>query len=153
MNMMWYYLDTRGAVIKAIADFPSMEYIIKSTDDSIKNIREDMVSIGSPVLSDMPKGPHNPQANENRIVAALDKIDAMKVRYEHAVQYMEWFNPAWQQLSEDERFVLQSFYWTDGMRRTDVVMDICERLYLERSSVYNKKNRALNHLVLLLYGA
>ena len=153
MNIMWHYLDVRGAVIKAIKDYPTMEYIIQSKDEFIKNTHDDLASVGSPALSDMPKGPHKPEATENRIISALDKIDLMEVRHEHAVEYMKWFRPAWEMLSEDEQFVLKSYYWNDGMKKTDVIGDICAHLYIERSSAYNKKNRALSHLMLLLYGA
>ena len=153
MNIMWHYLDVRGAVIKAIKDYPTMEYIIQSKDEFIKNTHSDLETIGSPALSDMPKGPHNPKSNENRIISALDKIDLMENRYEHAMEYMKWFNPSWEQLSKDEQFVLKAYYWNDGMKMTNVIDDICERLKIERSSAYNKKNRALNHLMLLLYGA
>lgn len=37
-------------------------------------------------------------------------------------------------------------------RQTDAVGNICERFHIERSSAYNKKNRALARLALLLYG-
>ncbi len=153
MNIMWYYLDTRAATIKAVKDYQSMKYIIDSTEETIKNTREDMVSVGSPVITDMPKGPHNPQANENRIINALDKINIAKERYAHAIEYMAWFNPAWQQLSDDEKFVIETYYWNDGMKQTYAIESICERLCIERSSAYNKKNRALERLALILYGA
>ena len=153
MNIMWHYLDIRGAVIKAIKDYPTMEYILQSKDEFIKNTHSDLETIGSPALSDMPKSPHNPKSNENRIISALDKIDLMKVRYEHALEFMQWFTPAWEKLSDDEQFVLKSYYWNDGMKKIDIIGEISVRLKIERSSAYNRKNRALNHLMLLLYGA
>ena len=55
-------------------------------------------------------------------------------------------------LSEDERFVLSEFYHNDDSRQTDAIGSVCERFSIERSSAYNKKNRALARLALLLYG-
>lgn len=152
MNIIWHYLDKRGATVNALKDFKSMQHILKHTDEEIANIHDDMTSIGSPVLSDIPKGSHNPQANENRIINALDKIDVLKERYSQAVEYMSWFEPAWMALSEDERFVLQSFYWDENDSQTNAVYDVCDHFSIERSSAYNKKNRAVDHLALLLYG-
>lgn len=63
-----------------------------------------------------------------------------------------WFQPAWEALSEEERFVLQEFYLNVEHKQTEAVLNICERFNIERSSAYNKKNRALQHLALLLYG-
>ena len=165
MDIIWHYLDKRGAAINALKDYSSMQYIIDHTDEEIDDVHDKMSSVGSPVLSDVPKGPHNPQANENRIIAAIDEIDVLKERYRQAVQYMDWFKPAWMALSEDERYVLQTFYWNEDERyvlqtfywnederQTDAIYDICDHFSIERSSAYNKKNRAVQHLALLLYG-
>ena len=65
---------------------------------------------------------------------------------------MDWFIPAWEELSEDERFVLEKFYWDREDSQTEAVYAICDHFSIERSSAYNKKNRALDKLTLLLYG-
>jgi len=152
MNIIWHYLDKRAAAINALKDYGSMQYILDHTEEEIGTVEENMTSVGSPALSDMPKGPHNPQANESRIIAAIDEIDVLKERYRQAVEYMDWFKPAWLALSEEERFVLQTFYWNADERQTDAVYDICDHFNIERSSAYNRKNRAVQHLALLLYG-
>jgi hypothetical protein len=152
MNIIWHYLDKRSAVVDALKDYDSMQYIIDHTDEEIATVHDDLSSIGSPALSDMPRGPHNPLAVENRIIAGIDEIDVLKERYRQAVEYMAWFQPAWNELSEDERYVLQAFYRSDDERQTDAVYDICDHFNIERSSAYNKKNRAVQHLALLLYG-
>lgn len=152
MNIIWQYLDKRNGAISALQDYNSMQHIIDHTDAEIANVSDRMTSLGSPGLSDMPKSPSNPQANENHIIAAIDEIDVLRERYRQAVEYMDWFQPAWLALSEDERFVLQKFYWESDERQTDAVYDICDHFHIERSSAYNKKNRAVQHLALLLFG-
>ena len=111
-----------------------------------------MTSLGSPGLSDMPKPPSNPQANENRIIAGIDEIDVLRERYRQAVEYMDWFQPAWAALSEDERYVLSEFYWKEDDNQTEALYNLCEHFAIERTSVYKKKNRALAKLALLLFG-
>jgi len=86
------------------------------------------------------------------IAAALDEIDVLKERYRRALEFMEWFRPAWDALGDDERYVLSEFYREDESSQTAVVQNICDRFCIERSSAYNKKNRALAKLTLLLYG-
>ena len=88
MNIIWHYLDKRGAAINALKDYGSMQYIIDHTDEEIDTVHDRMSSVGSPVLSDMPKGPHNPQANENRIIAAIDEIDAHTTK--RTVRFSIW---------------------------------------------------------------
>ena len=103
------------------------------------------------VLTGMPSA-HNPTAGEARLAAGIDEIDVLRERYRQALEYMEWFRPAWETLSEDERYVLTEFYLNDDQAQTDALLNICERYAIERSSAYNRKNRALQHLALLLFG-
>ena len=63
MNIIWHYLDKRGAAINALKDYDSMQYIIDHTDEEIDTVHDRMSSVGSPGPSVMPKGPHDPEAN------------------------------------------------------------------------------------------
>ncbi len=151
MSIVWQYLDKKSAAVKVLKDYSSMKYIIDNTKEEINNIHDDMGSIGSPSFDDMPKA-HNPKANEERIIKGIDAIDVLKERYRQAIEYMNWFKPAWEELSDDEQYVLTEFYINDDEVQTSAVYNICDYFSIERSSAYNKKNRALEHLTVLLYG-
>lgn len=150
MSIIWKYLDKRSAVVDALKDYSSMRFIIDHTDDEIKAAYEKMSGVSSPQFDGMPHS-HNLQAVEDRIIKGIEEIDVLKERYRQAVEYMAWFRPAWEELSEDERYVLETFY-SDVDSQTNAVYDICDHFGIERSSAYNKKNRALGKLVTLLYG-
>ena len=147
MSIMWKYLDKRAAAIKAIGDYDNMQFIIRNTKDEITVESDRMVGVGSPNMDGMPHA-HNPQAGEERILDGIEKIDILKERYRQAVEYMDWFQPAWDGLTEDDKYVLECFYQTES---SDVNL-ICDHFGIERSSAYNKKNRALDKLVTRLYG-
>ena len=151
MSIIWQYLDKRGAAIKALKDYNSMRYIISHTSEEIAGAKERKSGIRTSNLDGMPKS-RNPAAAENRIVDAIEEIDVLKERYRRAMEYMDWFRPAWEELSEDERFVLETSYQNDGGDQSGAVYSICEHFGIERSSAYNRKNRALDHLTILLYG-
>src|SRR5699024_8870837 len=108
-------------------------------------------SPSAPVNDGMPSV-HNPKANENRIADSIDKIDVLKERLRQAIEYMNWFQPAWDELTEYEQFVVYECYMEADQRRTAAVHTISDYFKIERSSAYNKKNRALDRLTLLLYG-
>ena len=151
MNIVWQYLDKRSAAINALKDYHSMAYIIEHTGEDIAHLQERMTAPRASMLTGMPSA-HNPTAGETRLAAGIDEIDVLKERYRQALEYMEWFKPAWETLTEDERFVLKEFYFGDDQKQIDAVCNICDRFSVERSSAYNKKNRALQHLTLLLFG-
>lgn len=151
MNIVWQYLDKRAAAINALKDYSSMKYIIEHTDEDIAILNEEMSSPASSVINDMPST-HDPKAGEKRLIACINEIDVLKERYRQALEYMDWFQPAWDALTEDEQYVLKEFYLDDEQKQIDAVYNICDHFNIERSSAYNKKNRALQHLALLLYG-
>lgn len=150
MSIIWKYLDKRSAAVDALKDYSSMRFIIDHTDDEIKAAYEKMSGVSSPQFDGMPHS-HNLQAAEDRIIKGIEEIDVLKERYRQAMEYMAWFRPAWEELTEDERYVLEVFYSEDE-RQTDSIYDICDRFHIERTSAYKKKNRALQKLVTLLYG-
>lgn len=150
MSIAWKYLDKRRGAVQAVKDYGSMRFIIENTDGEIKNIYSGMAGIGSPGMDGMPHA-HDPKAGEERLVSCIDEIDVLKERYRQAMEYMDWFVPAWESLTDDERYVLRTFY--DGNDCGDLTVDdIAEHFRIERASAYRRKNRALEKLTILLYG-
>lgn len=152
MNIFWQYLDKRNAAIGALKDFSSMQAIIDNTKNKIEMVQIRMMGVGSAALSDVPKGQPDPTSGENRIINGIEEIDILRERYRQALEYMEWFQPAWDSLNEDEKTVLELFYQTDDYKRIDAVSEICNRFCIERSTAYKKKDQALSHLAVLLFG-
>lgn len=151
MSIIWKYLDKRSAAVDALKDYKSMKFIIDHTDDEIKNAYEKMSGVSSPQFDGMPHS-HNPQAAEDRIIKGIEKIDVLKERYRQAVEYMAWFLPAWEELSEDERYVLEAFYGESNEYGSSAADDVAEYFQIERASAYRRKNRALEKLTVILFG-
>ena len=147
----WTYLDKKAAAVEALKDYAAMSYIIQNHKDAVSEVCESMTSVRSSVPTETPRTP-NPHAGETRLATAIDEIDILKERYRQALEYMEWFSPAWDALADDERFVLTEFYWEYEKKQIDTIGNICDRFHIERSSAYKKKNRALEKLSTLLYG-
>lgn len=151
MQIAWKYLNKRAASLEALKDYGGMQFILEHTNDDIRAEHEKMQSVRSPSFDGIPHI-HNPHAGEQLILNSIEEIDVLKERYRQAMEYMAWFQPAWDELTEDEQFVLREFYMCDEAQQIDAVYNICDHFHIERSSAYNKKNRALTHLQLLLFG-
>ena len=151
MTIHWTYLNKCAATVSALMDYNSMKHILLSYSDDTVEVREHLSSIYAPTLSWSAPGSVNPHATDGRIARSLDLVDAVEDRYQQALEYMTWFQPAWDALSDDEQLILSEFYMNDT-NRTDAVMNIGERLHLERAQVYRRKDKAVSRLSLLLYG-
>lgn len=148
MHISWNFLDKRRAAIEAIEARNTMDFIVKNTSDEIQRVRAGMSSVSSPVYSGLPHT-CNPKSGEERMLSGIDKIDLLQERYRQACEYQDWFEPAWSQLSEDDKYVLEMFFLSD---EDDIVGNISKHFNIERSSVYVKRRRALERLATLLYG-
>ena len=142
----WSYLDKRDATIKALKDYDTMKFIIENTSDEIKRVEDKTTSVGVPLYDEHVRS-GNVHSGEDAMVNAIEEIDTLKERYRQALEYMGWFEPAWKQLSEDEKYLLESLY-LDELE----IADICDHFYIERNAFYARKKRALDHLKTLLYG-
>lgn len=151
MSIMWKYLDKRAAVVEVLRDFSSMRSIIENTDAEVQQRYGSLTGLRSVNMDGMPKA-HNPQASEETIVNGIEEIDILKQRYMDAVEYMDWFLPAWNELSEEDQYVLDVFYRLGDCSMTHAADLISEHYAIERTSAYNRKNRALSRLTLKLYG-
>ena len=150
MNIAWKYLDKRRGAAQAVRDYQIMKRNIENTPDDIKAKYTRMVGVGSPNVDGMPHA-HDPKAGEARIVNGIEEIDVLKERYRQALEYMDWYLPAWNCLSDDEQYVLRMFYRDDCSVEL-AVEEISERYHIERASAYRRKNRALEKLANLLFG-
>ncbi len=151
MSIIWKYLDKRSATVDALKDYSNMKFIIEHTDDEIKAAYEKMGGVSSPQSDGMPHA-HNPHAVEDRMIKGIEEIDILRERYRQAVEYMGWFLPAWEELSEDDRYVLDAFYSEDNEYGSGSADDVADYFGIERASAYRRKNRALAKLTTLLFG-
>jgi DNA-directed RNA polymerase specialized sigma subunit len=147
----WRYLDKQQATLNALSDYRNMETVIEITPAEIKKIKNDMSNPRGSKYDGMPHT-RDPQSGENIICSVIYKCDVLRNRYQQAIEFMSWFNPAWLELNDEERLILEEFYMSDGSK-TNAVCRISDRLFVEKSQVYNKKDKALDRLTTFLYGA
>ena len=152
MTIQWVYLNKDTATIDALKDYCGMKHILLSYSDDVTETQEYLSSIHTPMLSWNAPGLVNPHATDGSIARSLDLIDVLKDRYQQALEYMAWFLPAWNVLSEEERFILSEFFMKDGVKKTEVISKMIGRLNIERAQVYRQREKAIRHLSLLLYG-
>ena len=151
MPIAWIYLDKKSAAVSAIKDYTDMEFIINDTPDDIADVRAKMTTAKTPALSDMPKGTPDPHAGEGRLAAQLDEIDILKERYRRALEYMEWFRPAWDALTDDERIILTEYYMSGNMR-SGANVRLSLRLHYSTAQIDRIRSKALSRLTVMLFG-
>ena len=150
MHISWSFLDKRKAAVEAICAYRQMDFIIKHTDEEIRMVENKMEGLGSPKIDGMPHA-HDPSSGEDRMITCIEEIDTLRERYRQAVEFMNWFRPAWNQLSDDDQFVLDAFFMNEDGER-DAPELVAGHFGIERASAYNRRKRAIERFTTLLYG-
>ena len=151
MNVIWMYLNKKDATVNALKDYGKMKHIIDHTEEEIQRVYSRIAGVGSPAIEKMPSA-NNPQAGEDRMIKGIEEIDVLRERLRQAKEYMAWFQPAWDALSDDDQFVLDAFFSGGNEYGAGAADTVAEHFCIERASAYRKKNRALDNLTTLLYG-
>ena len=86
---------------------------------------------------------------EDLLLANIAERDELKKNLEITRREVEQVDGALAKLSQEERLVLERFYIH---REPGHVERLCEELIMEKSQVYNIKNRALVKLARMLHG-
>jgi hypothetical protein len=145
------YLNKKDAAVNALKDYGKMKHIIDHTEEEIQRVYSRIAGVGSPAIEKMPSA-NNPQAGEDRMIKGIEEIDVLRERLRQAKEYMAWFQPAWDALSDDDQFVLDAFFSGGNEYGAGAADTVAEHFCIERASAYRKKNRALDNLTTLLYG-
>ena len=146
----WKYIDKAAATVAAMRDYDSMRVIINNTPEEIKALYERMTTPRAPALSGLPSA-RNPKSGEDKIIEQLDKLDLLRDRYSNAVEYMSWFAPAWNVLSESEQHILERYYMDESLRNGGRGRLAGELNYTERH-IDRLRGKALQRLQVLLFG-
>ena len=115
---------------------------IKRLESAYEGIRS-AVSDGTPVNG-------GGSTREDVMLSNIVHREELARRLAESRLWVEMVNRAFGVLTDEERLVLDSFY----IHRTKGgVGDLCEKLNLEKSAVYERRDKALRHFTLALYGA
>jgi hypothetical protein len=148
--IIWDYVSKKHIAIKAIKDYKNMLKIVEITPGGIKEKRESITSPGSPNFEAL-SGARNPKSLENKIVNFLSSVDVISARYNRALEFLEWFEPAWNSLEDLERYVLMEFYCGEAGGGNTAIRLSLELNYSERQ-IYRLKTEVLDKFSMILLG-
>lgn len=89
------------------------------------------------------------EGREDALLSNIVHRDELKRRLKEARLWVAQVDKALSVLDDEERLVLDRFY----IHRTkDSVGELCDRLNLEKTAVYDRREKALRHFTIALYG-
>lgn len=115
-SIIWNYIDTEKATIKAIEDYPNMKKL--------------------------------------ELILSADTDGASKLstfRIQQNKEFLDWFEPGWHSLEDEERLILKEFYMTGNLKSGAGVRLQFKLNYSERQ-LHRIRGKAVAELSLILFG-
>lgn len=141
------YFDTEKTTIAILKDWRDQEFRRDHATSSIRSINDRMTALQGFNSTTPVQGGGNKR--EENLCGLIDKKTVLQHGKELADEYFAEIEQCWQQLTEDERFLLEARF-IDG-KDYGGIGRIMERFHVEKTKAYEMSNAALRRLAHLLF--
>lgn len=142
------YFDTKKTAVKILKDWRDQHWKLENAPQQISELNERLYSIKSTSSNPTPvQGGAN--RTEENLCVGIDKKELLQHGLEKANEFYLDVMPAWERLTDDERFCLTARFIDYAEGRG--IQQIMERYCIERSEAYRRSDAALEHFSSILF--
>ena len=141
-------MNWKREAIDKLKNYEAHREALENIPKEIKRLESAYAGIRSATTDGTPiSGGGN--TREDSMLSNIVHRDELKRRLKEARLWVAQVDKALAVLDDEERLVLDRFYIH---RAKGNVGELCERLHVEQSTVYDRRDKALRHFTLALYG-
>lgn len=141
-------MNWKREAIDKLRNYEVHNQSLESIPQEIKRLESVCAGIRSATMDSTPVSGGG-STREDVLLSNIVHRDELKRRLKEARLWVSMVNKALAILTEDERLVLDRFYIHPAKGN---VGELCERLKVEQSTVYRRRDNALRRFTLALYG-
>lgn len=141
-------MDWKREAMEKLKRYNAMKQSLRSIPEEITRLELEMQSIRSATSDGTPVTGCG-SGREDRYLSNIVHREELSRSLEQAKVWVRLVDTGLAILSQEERLVLDRFYINPAMGNVD---RLCMELGIEKSQVYTRKNSALHHFTLSLYG-
>lgn len=130
-----------------LREYEAKRMSVESIPEEIRQLKAQMVKLGGSNNPTPVKGGGSPW--EDRQINLIVRIEKLKTSLGYARDWVARVERGLSALSDEERLILDRFYINPAKGNVD---RLCGDLCLEKSAVYDRKDKALRHYTLARYG-
>lgn len=145
------FVNWEAATINALKSYEAMQHCIDQYTEQMQQANDRLYNLKSATTDKDPVQGGGSRPEENWI-NGIDRKMLLCSKIEDAQRFMQWFNPAWDKLTEAERIVLYERWIVHRMDKGGWVDSVRNRLHIEQAQCYRECEMALDRLTLFLYG-
>lgn len=149
-NAIWNMVDKRTATLNAIRNYPAMLFIRDIEAQKLTSRKEDIEQpVGTVFHEQTLRG--TPLSADQKIINQINAVDLIERRLKHSFDFLDWFEPAWKDISEQDRMLLTRFY-LGARQKMGVTQELVKELNYSPRTVDGMRASALKKLQVRLFG-
>ena len=141
-------MNWKREAIDKLKNYAARREALENIPHEIKRLELAYVGIRSAAVDSTPVSGGG-SSREEAMLSNIVHRDELKRRLKETRLWVAQVDKALAILSDEEKLVLECFYIHRAKGGVDV---LCEQLHLERSTVYDRRDSALRHFTIALYG-
>ena len=141
-------MNWKREAVDKLKNYEAHKQALESLPKEIRRLESTYIGIRSATTDGTPISGGG-STREDSMLSNIVHRDELKRRLKEARLWVAQVDKALAVLDDEERHVLDRFYIH---RAKGAVEALCESLNLEKSAVYDRRDKALRHFTLALYG-
>lgn len=141
-------MNWKNEAIERLSKYTAMSRAIDNIPIEIQRLEQDSVSLRG-VRTDKVCRASSPSRQDDVLIGNIIKQELLHRNYENARMWVRSTDRALSVLSQEEKTILERMYINP---QRGVVSLLCQELGMEQSSIYRKRDQALYHFTIALYG-
>lgn len=142
-------MNWKNEAIEKLRDYEAKKQCLSSIPAEIRQLKEQYGAIRSSTSDGTPVSGGG-SGREDVLLSNIVKREELERTLRQAAGWVRLVDAGLEILSQEERLLLDRFYIHPARGNVD---RLCEELGVEKAAVYRRKDAALRHFTLCLYGA
>ena len=141
-------MNWRSEAIDKLKCYEAKKTSLERAEKEIRRLESDTTRIRSATTDSTPVS-GGTSTREDMLINNIARREELRLAREDAKIWIELVDSALSVLDEEERLVLDRFYIHRAKGNID---RLCEEMGREKSAVYERRDKALRHFTIALYG-
>lgn len=142
-------MNWKGAAVDKLRNYEAHKQALENLPLEIRRLESAYAGIRSATTDSTPVSGGGGSTREDVMLSNIVHRDELKRRLKEARLWVAQVDKALAVLSDEEQLVLDRFYIRPAKGNVDT---LCGQLHVERSAVYDRRDKALRRFTIALYG-
>lgn len=142
-------MNWKTEAVYKLREYNSKKKALANLEEKIKMKESEITAIRSASFSEAPSHGTNENTAQDRLISSIAEKDELKLNLAIVRRQIAAIEHGLAELDEEERTILDLFFIN---RVCGYIGQLCDMLNVEVATVYRKKDAALRHFTVVMYG-